>query len=81
VPAALAKAGSAYKVSVPWSEVGAHSIAVMLHGAHVAGSPFSVQAITQVSLVAAVLLSLLWLHQTAKRMHGHLGLQCRLAKA
>jgi len=61
VPAALAKAGSAYKVSAPWSEVGAHSVAVMLHGAHVAGSPFSVHAITQVSLTVMVLTYALWL--------------------
>ena len=47
----MAEAGSSYKVSVPWSEVGAHSVAVMLHGAHVAGSPFIVQAITQVNLL------------------------------
>ena len=76
MPAILAKAGSAYKVSVPWSEVGAHSVAVMLHGAHVAGSPFSVQAITQVSLLATVLLSVLGLHYTTKCMQGCLGLQC-----
>ena len=43
----MAQAGSAYKVRVPWSEVGAHSVAVMLHGAHVAGSPFGIKAITQ----------------------------------
>lgn len=42
-------AGSVYKVRVLWAEVGAHVVAVTLHGAHVTGSPFTVEAITQVS--------------------------------
>lgn len=55
VAAALAKLGFAYKVSVPWAEVGAHTVAVTLHGAHVTGSPFSVEAITQVSPCSSAL--------------------------
>ena len=48
IAAALADGGGAYKVAVPWSEVGRHSVAITLHGAHVAGSPFTIDAITQV---------------------------------
>lgn len=51
MPASLADGGGAYKVAVPWSEVGRHSVAITLHGAHVAGSPFTVDAITQVDYV------------------------------
>lgn len=50
IAAALAEGGGAYKVAVPWSEVGRHSVAITLHGAHVAGSPFTIDAITQARL-------------------------------
>lgn len=38
-----------WAVNVPWSEVGKNVVAITLHGAHVSGSPFSVEATTQVS--------------------------------
>ena len=48
VPGSLARMGSAYKFSVPWSEVGNHTVSVLLHGAQVTGSPFMVESVNQV---------------------------------
>lgn len=44
----LVESGNAYKASVLWPETGSHTVAIMLHSAHVVGSPFTVEATTQV---------------------------------
>ena len=48
VAATLVDLGAAYNVRVGWSEVGHHTVAIMLHSAHVTGSPFIVEASSQV---------------------------------
>lgn len=48
IVATVAEGGEAYKLAVPWSEAGCHTVAITLDGVHVGGSPFTVDAITQV---------------------------------